>query len=188
MVILKKSRLLALAAVLLVVAPAVAVEAGAGEANVPTDAKARLHDAQGNTVGTVRFISRSSSKVTVRARTMLLPPGFHGFHVHAVGLCEPPFTSAGGHFNPTSEHHGHHAGDLPVLFVADDGGASAEFDTDAFSVDQLLDADGSAVIVHAAADNYANIPTRYSSTGPDATTLATGDSGARIACGVVGSR
>lgn len=188
MVIPKRSRLVTLAGLLLAVAAAVAVAAGAVEASVPTDAKTRLHDAQGNAVGTVRFVARPDGKVTVRAQTSLLPPGFHGFHVHAVGLCEPPFTSAGGHLNPSSETHGQHAGDLPVLFVADDGGAAAEFETDAFSVEDLLDADGSAVIVHANADNYANIPTRYSSTGPDATTLATGDAGPRIACGVVGLR
>jgi Cu-Zn family superoxide dismutase len=62
--------------------------------------------------------------------------------------------------------------------------------TDRFSVDQLFDADGSAMVVHAAADNYANIPTRYHSHdanvfGPDPTTLTAGDSGDRIACGRV---
>lgn len=68
---------------------------------------------------------------------------------------------------------------------AQGGLARAEFQTDSFTVDELLDADGSAVIIHAGPDNYANIPTRYSTSGPDAVTLATGDAGARIACGVI---
>lgn len=91
-----------------------------------------------------------------------------------------------GGFNLSSASHGAHAGDMPVLLVSGDGVAWAEFQTDAFAIDDLLDADGSAVIVHAAPDNYANIPARYSAPGPDPATLATGDAGARIACGVVG--
>ena len=151
-------------------------------------AAAELHDAAGNEVGTVRFLPQGHDKVAVRATAARLPAGFHGFHVHAVGLCEAPFTSAGGHYNPGGTGHGAHAGDMPVLFVQGDGEVWAEFETDAFTIDELLDANGSAVIVHAGPDNYANIPTRYSSAsgpGPDAATLATGDAGARIACGVV---
>jgi Cu-Zn family superoxide dismutase len=83
---------------------------------------------------------------------------------------------------------------MPSLLVNVDGTAEARFETDRFVPAQLLDADGSAVIVHAGADNFANVPTRYhshvpdaSSTtyGPDATTLGNGDAGARTACGLV---
>jgi Cu-Zn family superoxide dismutase len=79
---------------------------------------------------------------------------------------------------------------MPSLLVKQDGTAELDFRTDSFTVDQLLDADGSAVIVHAGPDNFGNIPSRYLSSatlipGPDATTLATGDAGARAACGVV---
>jgi Cu-Zn family superoxide dismutase len=74
---------------------------------------------------------------------------------------------------------------MPVLQVNPDGTGEARFTIASFQVSQLFDADGSALIVHAAADNYANIPQRYSATGPDATTLATGDSGGRVACGVI---
>jgi Cu-Zn family superoxide dismutase len=79
---------------------------------------------------------------------------------------------------------------MPSLLVMEDGTASIRFKTDAFTVEELFDADGSAIIVHAGRDNFANIPTRYYSTtegvyGPDSATLATGDSGARTACGVV---
>jgi Cu-Zn family superoxide dismutase len=70
------------------------------------------------------------------------------------------------------------------LFVSADGTGEARFKTDRFAVADLIDADGSALIVHAAPDNYANIPTRYVAV-PDATTLATGDAGGRVACGVV---
>jgi Cu-Zn family superoxide dismutase len=146
-----------------------------------------MHDAQGNFLGTVWFLPRGH-KVAVRATTSFLPEGFHGFHIHSVGACTPPFTSAGGHYNPAGVGHGRHAGDMPVLSVGKDGVAWAEFQTDAFTIDELLDADGSAVIVHAGSDNYANIPPRYSGTGPDAATLATGDAGTRIACGAVEAR
>jgi len=134
--------------------------------------------------------------VNVRAVVSGLTPGFHGFHIHATGTCDPsipagqtsPFTSAGGHFNPTGATHGSHAGDQPVLLVNADGTATARFATDRFGVESLFDADGSAFIVHAAPDNYANIASRYSAAGvpgPDAATLTTGDAGARVFCGVI---
>ena len=101
-----------------------------------------------------------------------------------------PFFSAGGHFNPGSEIHGEHAGDFPVLLVMKNGQAEEKFETDRFRLSQLFDKDGSAVIVHAGRDNYANIPDRYHSHdfdvfGPDELTKATGDAGDRFACGVV---
>ncbi len=115
-----------------------------------------------------------------------LPPGFHGFHLHTTGRCDrPSFTSAGGHFNPTGANHPEHAGDMPVLHVNADGTATAAFLTDRFGVEQLFDADGSAIIVHAAPDNYANIPPERYDPDPDEATLSTGDAGGRIACGVV---
>ena len=159
--------------------------AGGADGAASGAANARMHDPQGNFLGKVWFLHRDGGMVAVRAATSFLPAGFHGFHLHAVGRCEPPFTSAGGHYNPGSAGHGAHAGDMPVLFVAGNGNAWAEFQTDAFTIEELLDRDGSAVIVHAGPDNYANVPSRYSASGPDAATLATGDAGARIACGVV---
>jgi Cu-Zn family superoxide dismutase len=153
-------------------------------------AVARLRDASGNQVGTVKVSELRSGDVEVQATVQGLPPGFHGFHVHAIGQCDPPdFTSAGGHFNPTGNPHPSHAGDQPVLLINSDGTGRLEFVTDRYSIDDLFDADGSAYIVHANPDNYANIPTRYHSHtydvfGPDPDTLATGDAGARLACGV----
>ena len=101
-----------------------------------------------------------------------------------------PFGSAGGHWNPTAVGHGSHTGDMPSLLIRANGKAHAEFETDRFAVSELLDADGSAVILHAGRDNFANIPSVYSSgeppvTGPNAATLGTGDAGGRYACGVV---
>jgi Cu-Zn family superoxide dismutase len=190
---------------------------GTGEASGAggdeADAIARLKDVDGNRVGVVRFM-RDEGVVEVKARVSNVKPAgeFHGFHVHASGECDPnavdpatgavvPFFSAGGHLDlnpdPDDPDHGQHAGDFPVLLVQSDGHAEARFDTDRFRLRHLFDDDGSAVIVHAGRDNYANIPAttptgadRYHSHsegvfGPDSVTKATGDAGARFACGVV---
>ena len=191
-----RTKLLALAAVVAAVALGLAIETTAGT-NEKKKAFAVLHDDRGNEIGRVALRQGKNGGVAVRVTAARLPAGFHGFHVHAVGVCEPPFTSAGGHLNPTAAGHGAHAGDMPPLLVTADGRARAEFLTDRFSIADLLDADGSAIVVHAGADNLANIPSRYhshlpdaSSTtfGPDAMTLATGDAGARLACGTVTRR
>jgi Cu-Zn family superoxide dismutase len=162
---------------------------GGGTSASENHAKVELYDAAGAQVGLVK-LTQQGGKVIVRGETEGLTPGFHGFHVHAVGQCAAPFTSAGGHYNPDGVGHGSHAGDMPSLLVLDDGTAEAQFATDNYTIAELFDADGSAIIVHAAPDNFANIPTRYQSTtegvfGPDSATLATGDAGARVACGVV---
>jgi Cu-Zn family superoxide dismutase len=166
------------------------------------DAVARLKDAEGDFVGLVRFHYEGNEvEVEADVRNVVDPDEFHGFHVHTTGVCDPrsvdpatgtvvPFFSAGGHYNPGGEDHGDHAGDFPVLLVQADGHAEEEFDTDRFRIRELLGGDGSAVIVHAGRDNYANIPDRYHSHtenvfGPDSATKATGDAGARFACGVV---
>ena len=151
----------------------------------PGSAVARLQDASGNRLGSVWFLPRASGKLAIRVSVSFLSEGFHGFHVHSVGKCDPPFTTAGGHFNPGGAGHGSHAGDLSPLWVDRDGRGWLELQTDRFAVADLLDADGSAIVVHAGADNLAHIPARYSVGGPDAATLATGDAGSRLACGVV---
>jgi superoxide dismutase, Cu-Zn family len=148
-----------------------------------------LRDTSGQRVGVAVF-EESRGKTSVEAEVWRVAPGFHGFHVHAVGQCVPPFDSAGGHYNPTGAAHGDHAGDLPSLLVNRDGTGELEFETDRFSLRDLFDGDGSALMVHAGRDNYANIPNRYHSHtenvfGPDSETRATGDAGARAACGVV---
>jgi len=155
-----------------------------GQANAES-ADAQLQDTNEAMVGSVTLTDNEES-VTVSIGAQMLPAGFHGFHIHAVGDCSASdFTSAGGHFNPSGDNHGDHAGDLPNLLVMADGTASMRFDTDRLAVDDLFDEDGSAVIIHAAPDNYANIPERYQEPPPDDATLATGDAGSRLACGVI---
>lgn len=169
---------------------------------------APLSDAAGTTVGKVRMIKTDDGKVLVKAWGRGLAAGFHGFHVHSAGVCDPaatdpsgatvPFFSAGGHYNPdTSKTHGAHAGDMPPLLVASDGTAMLRFKTDRFTIRELMDTDGSAIILHAGPDNLGHIPAttatggeRYHSHvddifGADAATKATGDAGARAACGVL---
>jgi len=161
-------------------------------------ATALLKGADGRAVARVKLTELRKGKVAVRVRARGLTPGFHGFHVHEKGLCEGPgFTTAGGHFSRAGQAHGGHAGDMPPLFVTADGEAQLSFVTDSFRIGELVAGDGSAVMIHAGRDNLANIPGRYhshvpdaSSTtfGPDAETLKTGDSGSRVACGAVRAR
>lgn len=150
------------------------------------EARATLLGTDGSEVGSVTFATGRGGKVEVRVRVEGLSPGFHGFHVHAIGDCSAAdFTSAGPHFNPAGVSHPAHAADMPVILVNTDGKAWARFRTDRYSVDDLFDEDNSAVIIHANPDNYANIPADRYDPDPDATTLATGDAGSRVACGEV---
>jgi superoxide dismutase, Cu-Zn family len=157
---------------------------------------ATLVDPEGTEVGTVTF-GEAEEGTEVSVDVAGLPPGFHGFHVHAIGVCEPDsanpsdpsmtgdFLSAGGHVGAGESDHGEHPGDLPTLYVAESGTGSLTAVTDALALADLTDDDGSAVMVHASRDNYANIPERYAPGGPDEMTLNTGDAGGRIACGPV---
>ncbi|MGH3924928.1 MAG: superoxide dismutase family protein [Pseudonocardiaceae bacterium] len=150
--------------------------------------EARLVDPGGGFVGAVQLVEQNG-RLNVMGKFSGLTSGFHGFHIHETGECAgsstPPFTSAGGHLSAAGAGHPGHAGDMPVLLVNDDGAAQTSFTTDRVTFTDIFDANGSAIIVHAGPDNYANIPTRYASAGPDDATLATGDSGGRVACGVV---
>ena len=168
-------------------------DAGAGggaQTTVTTAAPGTAADmiaADGSPAGRVTF-TEAGGRLTVEARLVNLPPGFHGFHIHATGKCErgtPPFTSAGGHMVLGEQAHPAHAGDQPVVLVMADRSVEMSFTTDRYRLSDLQVPEGRAVIVHALPDNYANVPTRYVRQ-PDATTLATGDAGDRIACGVVG--
>jgi superoxide dismutase, Cu-Zn family len=185
--------IIALAVTTALVVGAIVVSANAADSSTLNrlDARAVLVDANGATVGKVVFnLARDRTTVSVTASG--LAPGFHGFHVHTTGRCDPPgFTTAGGHYNPDGSAHGDHAGDMPSLLINSDGEGFVAFATDRFTISELLAGDGSAVMVHSAADNFANIPNRYRSPasppqgGPDPETLATGDAGSRLACGVV---
>lgn len=100
------------------------------------------------------------------------PIGPHGFHIHQCGSCQvgnpsDPFQAAGGHWNPTNQPHGNHAGDFPVLF-SNNGYAKMCFFTNKFSVSQVV---GKSVIIHQNPDDYRTQPA--------------GNAGKRLACGVV---
>jgi Cu-Zn family superoxide dismutase len=181
-----KRRIIVSAVVVSTLAVAGVATAGGGRDHPVRTAVADLVSPEGDSLGTVRLAERDG-KIIVRANVAGLTPGFHGFHVHAVGACSgtPAFADAGGHLNPAGSSHPEHAGDMPVLLVNEDGTARAGFAGDRFGLDDLFDMDGSAVIVHANPDNYANIPTDRYDPDPDAMTLATGDAGGRVACGVI---
>ncbi|BEK84569.1 superoxide dismutase[Cu-Zn] [Nocardia seriolae] len=154
---------------------------GLGSAAEPRDSvSATLKDSNGQSVGTATFTSKGGHlEVIVEAHG--LKPGFHGLHLHQNGKCEGDFTSAGGHLQVGEANAHPSSGDLTSLQVLKDGTATLTTTTDSVTLDEIK---GKALIVHAGADNFGNIPTRYAA-APDADTLATGDAGARVACGVV---
>jgi superoxide dismutase, Cu-Zn family len=182
-------------------------EGGNEEGQAPSGEKltAKLKLANGTEVATAD-IEFANGYATVTVQTTApgaLTPGFHGLHVHSVGKCEAnsvaptggapgDFNSAGGHFQK-SGHSGHPAsGDLASLQVREDGTAKLVTTTDAFTSEDLLGGAKTAIIIHEKADNFANIPPeRYQQVNgappPDETTLATGDAGKRVACGVIGT-
>jgi len=143
-------------------------------------ASAVLRDASGKEVGAAT-LTVTPSGVLISLDLTAVPPGEHGFHVHTTGKCEPPdFKSAGPHFNPDQTKHGFmtpegpHAGDLPNLHVPADGKLQVEVLEPNVTLSgeaPLLDADGSALVIHAGADDYKTDPA--------------GNSGNRIACGVI---
>jgi len=146
----------------------------------PATVEVEFRDAKNQSVGEAT-LRDTPNGVLISLSLHGLPPGAHGFHVHAVGKCETPFDSAGGHFNPSTKSHGFenargpHAGDLPNLIVAADGTVQAEVIAGGVTLQTgpgaLLDADGAALVVHSGPDDY--------------TTDPAGNSGSRIACAVV---
>ena len=146
-------------------------------------ANANLTTASGAAAGTVRLRQVAGGLVTVDVNATGLAPGAHGIHFHEAGLCDgaSAFATAGGHYNPLNKEHGlerpagPHAGDAPNLVAGTDGSATLSFTTDRVTLTSggtsLLDANGSAVVIHAVAD--------------DQTTQPSGNSGGRVACGVV---
>jgi superoxide dismutase, Cu-Zn family len=194
--------------------PAPSASASAGEAGhgaegqaAPSGEKltAQLKSADGTTVATAD-IEFTGGFATVTVQTTApgqLSPGFHGLHIHSVGKCEPnsvsptggapgDFLSAGAHFQKAGHTTHPASGDLSSLQVRQDGTAKLVTTTDAFTAEDLLAGGKTAIIIHEKADNFANIPPeRYQQVNgappPDAETMATGDAGKRVACGVIGT-
>jgi superoxide dismutase, Cu-Zn family len=162
----------------------------------------------GTDVATAKFEFENGPNgfVTVTVQTTglgQLSPGFHGLHIHSVGKCEAnsvapaggapgDFLSAGGHYQAPGHTGAPESGDLTSLQVRKDGAALLVTTTNAVTKEDLLGGQGTAIIIHAGPDNFANIPPeRYTQVngtpGPDHTTMSTGDAGKRVACGVIGA-
>lgn len=147
----------------------------------PRMAWAELRDPSGESVGSA-VLREEDGQVRLVVQASGLTPGRHGVHVHAVGRCESPgFQSAGGHFNPLDKQHGlesaagPHAGDLPSLEADARGRAEYVAVTPRLTLGpgptSIFDADGSALVIHAAEDDQRTDPT--------------GNSGNRVLCGVI---
>lgn len=145
-------------------------------------AKALMYNTENELIGEVAF-QETEKGVELSAILNSLTPGEHGIHIHEVGKCErPTFESAGAHYNPTKKQHGienklgPHVGDLPNLIADEKGEVHLNLIAPQFTLkkgekNSLFDADGSSVIVHEKADDYITDPS--------------GNSGSRIACGVI---
>lgn len=138
-------------------------------------------DGNGEPTGTAKLMETPNG-VLIDAELANLEPGWHAFHVHERGRCDTPdFKSAGGHYHPHGNRHGFrtvdgpHAGDLPNIHVDEDGTARFQAFADGLTLKgeqaALLDEDGSALVVHAGADDYRSQPA--------------GNAGSRIACAAV---
>jgi len=172
-----------LTALLLTGAAALAAAPSLDAQDAPLTARADLIDQAGRRVGEAMLVETPNSGVLIRLELNGVAPGTHGFHIHAVGRCDPPtFESAGGHYAPRGRAHGFyvaegpHAGDLANIHVPENGRLIVEQLAPHVTLrpnaeGTLFDEDGSAIMVHADPDDYRSQPA--------------GDAGSRIACGVV---
>ncbi|SLN75784.1 superoxide dismutase family protein [Oceanibacterium hippocampi] len=166
-----------LAARALAIAGACAVAVPVAFAAPGDKASVAMKSAEGADLGQV-MLEETPHGVLLHADLHGLPEGTHAFHVHAVGACEPPFKSAGGHFNPSGAAHGlmsaagPHAGDMPNIHVGSAGTLNVEIFNSWLAIDdKLFDDDGAAIVIHEGGDDYKSYPA--------------GAAGPRIACGVI---
>ena len=147
-----------------------------------SEARADIAEPGGRSVARAT-VSQSGDSLRVRVEAAGLAPGAYGAHLHSTGRCDAPaFASAGPHWNPSGRQHGKdnpqgmHLGDLPNLLVGADGRGSFEYTVAGATLtggaNALLDADGAAAVIHAQPDDFRTDPS--------------GNSAARIACGVIG--
>ena len=162
----------------IVALPLAIVLAGCAGGGSAPGAETILKPTQGNQVSGVVTYRQSGGNVQVAALVSGLTPGAHGFHIHDKGDCSAPdATSAGGHLNPGAKPHGHpgstehHAGDMPQLEADAAGNAQLSVELAGVALDSIV---GRGVIVHAAPDDFKTQPT--------------GNSGARVACGVISAK
>lgn len=143
-------------------------------------ATAQLKSPDGADMGALSLV-QTADGVKIEGTVKGLTPGEHAFHIHAVGKCEPPFKSAGGHYNPGNSPHGKqgggpHAGDMNNVTAGDDGTVKISVVNSLVTLNApangtLFDADGSAIVFHAGPDDYSSQPS--------------GAAGGRVACGVI---
>lgn len=146
-----------------------------------TVATAAMKSRDGKELGQIRMTDTTAG-LLLSIKLKGLPPGPHGFHAYEVGKCEGDFSSAGAIYNPLGAKHGFlsedgpMAGDLPNLIVPANGEVEVELLSPFLALakhgdEALLDADGAALVIRERADDYRTDPE--------------GDSGSRIACGII---
>lgn len=154
--------------------------ASASASTSPGTSLATVRDQSGRDLGTLS-VNETAQGFVITGTLDHLAPGTHGIHIHTIGSCTGTFTSAGGHWNPTSHQHGFdnpmgpHMGDLQNITVGADSSAQVAVSNRGGGFLRgsggLLDGDGASIVVHAGPDDYRTDPA--------------GNSGARIACGVL---
>lgn len=156
-----------------------------GGTQAPTELNQSIKSADGSTLGNLKLTDLGAEGTKVTVTVAGISPGVHAMHFHEIGACvAPDFKSSGGHYNPAGVSHGTkmadgpHAGDMMNVTVSEDGSGEFTVINEQVSINgdhglhPLLDSDGTALVLHAKADDYESQPS--------------GAAGARIGCAVIG--